>query len=124
MGDEDLRAEWRQVIVKLQIEDHQREEIPKENPHLLEERDAPTLKLSMTIRLLEGSRTSSMTGSRRCTPISRGAGGGLQRAARDHFDPHTKERTQEGKSALSLRGVARKTLEAVSVWALSLLGVA
>ena len=65
-----------------------------------------------------------MEGSRSCPPITRGAGGRIQKAARDHFDPHTKERAQEGKSALSLRGVARKALEAVSAWALSLLGVA
>ena len=59
-----------------------------------------------------------------CSPIARGVGGGPQRVARDHFDPHAEERTQEGKSALSLRGVAKKALEAASAWALSLLGAA
>ena len=70
MGDKDRRTEGRQVIGNLQIEDHKREEIPKENRHRLEERDAPTLKRSMTIRQLEGSKTSSITGSRSCTPIT------------------------------------------------------
>ena len=115
-GDEDRRTEGRQAIGNLQIEDPKREEIPKESRHRQEERDALTLKRSTTMRQMEGSRS--------CPPITRGAGGRIQKAARDHFDPHTKERAQEGKCALSLRGMARKALEAVSAWALSLLGVA
>ena len=94
-----------------------------ENRHQLEEQDEPTLTRSMTMRQLERSRTSSMTGRRSCTPLTRGAGGEIQRAAGDHLDPHAKKRTQEGKSALSLREVARKALEAASAGALSLLGV-
>ena len=98
-------------------EDLKREEIPKENRHLLEERDALMMELSVTIRLLEGRRTSSVIGSRSCLPIAQGVGGGLPRVARDHFDPYVEERTQEGKSVLSLRGVAKKALEAASAWA-------
>ena len=124
LGDEGLRTELRQVIGTLQIEDHKMEEIPLENRRLLEERDTPMLKLSMTMRQMEGSRTSSMAGGKSCTPIPQGAGGGLQRAAVDHFDPHAEEGTKEGKRALSLRGLARKALETASLWALSLLGVA
>ena len=60
-------------------EDLQREEIHKGNRYLLEERDAPRLELSVTICLLEGKRTSSVTQSRSCPPIARGVGGGLQR---------------------------------------------
>ena len=37
---------------------------------------------------MEGSRTSSMAGSRSCTPLPQGAWSGLQRAAGNHFDPH------------------------------------
>ena len=76
-GDEDLHTEWCEVIGNLQIEDHKREEIPKGNLHQL-----------------EGSRTSSITGSRNCTPLAQGEGGEIQRAARDHLDPHAEERTQ------------------------------
>ena len=56
--------------------------------------------------------------------MTRGTGGEIQRAARDHLDPHAEERSQEGKSALSLMEVARKALEAASAGVLSLLGVA
>ena len=56
-------------------EDLQREENPKRNRYLLEEQDAPRLELSVTIRLLEGKKTSSRTGSRNCPPIARGVGG-------------------------------------------------
>ena len=44
-----------QVIGNLQIEDPKREEIPKENWHRQEERDAPTLKRSMTRSQMEGA---------------------------------------------------------------------
>ena len=124
MGDKDRRTEGRQVIGNLQIEDQKREEIPKENRYRQEERDAPTLKRSTTMHQREGSRTAPITGSRSCRPLHQGAGEEIQGTARNHFDPHPKERAQEGKSALSLRGMARKTLEAVFAWALSLLGVA
>ena len=120
---QDRRTEGRQVIGDLQSEDPKREEIPKESRHRQEERDAPAPKRSMPMLQTKGSRTSPITGRRSCPPITRGVGGGIQRAARDHLDPHTEEKAQEGKSALSLRGVVRKALEAVSAWALSLLGV-
>ena len=119
---------WQQELDRereaMQDEDLQREESPEENRHLMEERDAPMLELSVTIRLLEGRRTSSGMGNRSCPPIARGVGGGLQGVGRDHFDSHAKERTQEGKSVLSLRGAAEKALEAASAWALSRLGAA
>ena len=105
-------------------EDLQMEEKFKGNRYLLEKQGAPRLEVSVTIRLLEGKRTSPVTGSRSCPPIARGVGGGLQRVARDHFEPPAEERTQEGKSVLPPRGVATKVLEAASAWALSLLGAA
>ena len=76
-GDEDRRTEGRQAIGNLQIEDPKREEIPKENRHWQEERDAPTLKRSRTMLQTEGSRTSPITGSRSCPTITRGTGGGM-----------------------------------------------
>ena len=105
-------------------EDLQREEKFKGNRYLLEKQGAPRLEVSVTIRLLEGKRTSPVTGSRSCPPIARGVGGGLQRIARDHFDPHAEGRTREGKSAPSLKGVAKKALEEAAEWALSLPGAA
>ena len=49
---------WQQELDRereaLRDEDLQREEIPKGNRYLLEERDATRLELSATIRLLEG----------------------------------------------------------------------
>ena len=93
------------------------QELGKER-RLLAEREEPRLEPSRTVRRRGGNRTSSMAGIRSYTPLPQDAWGGLQ------FDPHTEERAQEGKSALSLRGVARKALEAVSAWDLSLLGVA
>ena len=105
-------------------EDLQGEEIPKENRYLRDERDKLMLELSVMIRLMEGKRTSSVTGIRSCPPIAQGVGGGFKRGARDYFDPHAKERTQEGKSVLPLKGVAKKVLEVASAWALSLMGAA
>ena len=108
MRDEDLQKEEnlkrnRYPLQELDRErearrdkDLQREENPKRNRYLLEEQDAPRLELSVTIRLLEGKKTSSETGSRNCPPIARGVGGGLQRVARDHFDPQAGGRTQGG----------------------------
>ena len=92
------------------------EELPEENRRRLEEWSNPRLTPSMTMRQRAGSRS--------CTPLPQGSGGGLQRAAVYHFDPHAEEGTKEGKRALSLLGVARKALETASAWALSLLGVA
>ena len=121
---QDRRTEGRQVIGDLQIEDPKREEIPKESRHRQEERDAPAPKRSMPMLQTKGSRTSPITGRRSCPPITRGVGGGIQRAARDQFGPHLEERALEGKSAISLKGVARKALKAASAGALSMLGAA
>ena len=73
------------------------EELTEENLRLLEERDTLMLKLSMTMRQMEGSRASSMAGSRSSTPLPQGVGGGLQGAAVDHFDPHAEIRDLHSK---------------------------
>ena len=45
------------------------EEVTRENIRLLEERDTLMLRLSTTMRQLEGSRAASMAGSRTTTPV-------------------------------------------------------
>ena len=45
------------------------EEVTQENIRLLEERDTLMLRLSTTMRQLEGSRATSMAGSRTTTPV-------------------------------------------------------
>ena len=45
------------------------EEVTRENVRLLEERDTLMLRLSTTMRQLEGSRAASMVGSRTTTPV-------------------------------------------------------
>ena len=45
------------------------EEVTRENIRLLEERDTLMLRLSTTMRQLEGSRAASMVGSRSTTPV-------------------------------------------------------
>ena len=45
------------------------EEVTRENIRLLEERDTLMLRLSTTMRQLEGSRAASMVGSRTTTPV-------------------------------------------------------
>ena len=98
---EDLPEENRRRLEELPEENRRRlEELPEENRRLLEERNKPKLTLSMTGRQRKGSRTFSMAGSRSCTTLPQGAGSGLQRAAGDHFDPHTEEGTKEEKRAL------------------------
>ena len=57
-----------------------------------------------------------MAESRSCTPLPQGSGGGLQRAAVYHFDPHAEEGTKDGKRALSLLGGTRKALKTASSW--------
>ena len=87
------------------------EELPEKNLRLLEERDMPLRKLSMTMHQREGSRTFPMAESRSCTPRPPCSGGGLQRAAVDHYDSHGEEGTKDGKGALSLLGGNRKALK-------------
>ena len=70
----------------------------------------------MTMHQMEGSRTFSMAESRSCTPRPQCLGGGLQRAALDHFDSHGKEGTTGGKGALSLLGGTRTSLKTASSW--------
>merc|ERR1712131_207727 len=69
MGEEGLRQELRIAIKTLQIRDHKCEEVTQENLRLIEERDMLMLKLSTTMRQLEGSRAASMAGSRTTTPV-------------------------------------------------------
>jgi len=69
MGEDGLRQELRIAIKTLQIRDHKCEEVTQENLHLIEERDMLMLKLSTTMRQLEGSRAASMAGSRTTTPV-------------------------------------------------------
>ena len=45
------------------------EQVTQENLRLIEERDMLMLKLSTTMRELEGSRAASMVGSRTTTPV-------------------------------------------------------
>ena len=45
------------------------EEVTQENIRLLEERDTLMLRLSTTMRQLEGSRATSMVSSRTTTPV-------------------------------------------------------
>ena len=80
------------------------EEPPEEHLRLREERDMPLWKQSMTMHQMEGSRTSSMAESRSCTPQPQCSGGGLQRAAGDHFNSHGEEGAKDEKGALSLLG--------------------
>ena len=56
--------------------------------------------------------------------MSSAKGSGLLRMVSDHFKPNAKKRIQEGKSVISLRGVAKKAMEAASTGVLALLGAA
>ena len=104
LDEEGLRTELRQTSWARQVENHGMEEPLEKNLHRREEQDKQMLTPSMKMRQREGSRMFSMADSKSRTPLPQGAGGGLQRAAVDNFDPHAEERTKEEKRALSLLG--------------------
>jgi len=96
MGEDSLRQELRVAIKTLQIRDHKCEQVTQENLRLIEERDMLMLKLSTTMRELEGSRAASMVGSRTTTPVP-GAGATLQPGIGLVFDPSAEIRGLHSK---------------------------
>ena len=72
------------------------EQVTQENLRLIEERDMLMLKLSTTMRELEGSRAASMVGSRTTTPVP-GAGATLQPGIGLVFDPSAEIRGLHSK---------------------------
>ena len=72
------------------------EQVTQENLRLIEERDMLMLKLSTTMRELEGSRAASMVGSRTTTPVP-GAGATLQPGIDLVFDPSAEIRGLHSK---------------------------
>ena len=77
------------------------EEVTQENLRLIEERDMLMLKLSTTMRQLEGSRAASMAGSRTTTPVPGvpGVPGHVQPGHNIglHFDPSAEIRGLHAK---------------------------
>ena len=106
-----IERSWQQGVT------HSRQQELGKEQRLWAERE----QLKRTVRPEEGNRTSPMAGIRSCTYLPQGARGGIQRTARDRSDLHIEERVQEGKSAISLEGVARNAMKAASAGALSLL---
>ena len=72
------------------------EQVTQETLRLIEERDMLMLKLSTTMRELEGSRAASMVGSRTTTPVP-GAGATLQPGIGLVFDPSAEIRGLHSK---------------------------
>merc|ERR1712066_1123505 len=100
LGEEGLRQELRIAIKTLQIKDHKCEEVTQENLRLIEERDTLMLKLSTTMRELEGSRAASMAGSRTTTPVPgavAGTSATLQQGRGLVFDPSAEIRGLHSK---------------------------
>ena len=76
------------------------EEVTQENLRLIEERDMLMLKLSTTMRQLEGSRAASMAGSRTTTPVPDThvmKAAQLQPGIGLHFDPSAEIRGLHAK---------------------------
>ena len=76
------------------------EEVSQENLRLIEERDMLMLKLSTTMRQLEGSRAASMAGSRTTTPVPDThvmKAAQLQPGIGLHFDPSAEIRGLHAK---------------------------
>ena len=72
----------------------------QENLRLIEERDMLMLKLSTTMRELEGSRAASMAGSRTTTPVPgavAGTSATLQQGRGLVFDPSAEIRGLHSK---------------------------
>ena len=69
------------------------EEVTQENLRLLEERDTLMLRLSTTMRQLEGSRAASVVGSRTTTPVPPGAHQDIMAS----FDPQAEIRGLHSK---------------------------
>ena len=65
---------------------------------------------------------SHRAGTKSCTNQPQGARERIPRMTRDQVDFHLEEKTQKGKNAISLKGVAREAMKAASAGALSLLG--
>lgn len=100
MEEDGLRQELRIAIKTLQIRDHKCEEVTQENLRLIEERDMLMLKLSTTMRELEGSRAASMAGSRTTTPVPgavAGTSATLQQGRGLVFDPSAEIRGLHSK---------------------------
>ena len=114
LGEDGLRQELRIAIKTLQIRDHKYiqtlliyqylyllfvrcEEVTQENLRLIEERDMLMLKLSTTMRQLEGSRAASMAGSRTTTPVPSSTPGPSQMGIGLHFDPSAEIRGLHSK---------------------------
>ena len=76
------------------------QELGKERRQLTEQ-EKPRMKPARTVCKREGNRTSSMAGSRSCTPLPQGAGAGLKKATDNQFD--------EFKEANTVRGHSLKT---------------
>ena len=85
-------------------------------------REKPNMEPSRTVHPSEGNRASPMAGTRSCTTLPQGTREGIPRTTRDQFNLHLEERAQEGKNAISLKGVAREAMKAASAGALCLLG--
>jgi len=92
MGEDGLRQELRVAIKTLQLRGHKCEEVTQENLRLLEERDTLMLRLSTTMRQLEGSRATSMAGSRATTPVP-----GVHQDIMTSFDPQAEIRGLHNK---------------------------
>ena len=84
---------------------------PKENLRLLEERDTPLRKQSMTMHQMEGSRTSSMAES---SPSAWGAGFRGRQGTTSTLTGKKGPKMEKG--ALSLLGGTRKALKTDSSW--------
>merc|ERR1719412_1708944 len=100
LGEDGLRQELRIAIKTLQIRDHKCEEVTQENLRLIKERDMLMLKLSTTMRQLEGSRAASMAGSRTTTPVPDThvmKAAQLQPGIGLHFDPSSEIRGLHAK---------------------------
>merc|ERR1712025_1007160 len=97
LGEDGLRQELRVAIKTLQLRDHKCEEVTQENLRLIEERDMLMLKLSTTMRQLEGSRAASMVGSRTTTPVPSSTPGPSQTGIGLHFDPSAEIRGLHSK---------------------------
>merc|ERR1719150_607548 len=100
LGEDGLRQELRIAIKTLQIRDHKCEEVTQENLRLIEERDMLMLKLSTTMRQLEGSRAASMASSRTTTPVPDThvmKAAQLQPGIGLHFDPSAEIRGLHAK---------------------------
>ena len=78
------------------------EEVTQENLRLIEERDMLMLKLSTTMRQLEGSRAASMVGSRTTTPVPSSSAPAPPQIPGLHFDPSAEIRGLHAKWEINL----------------------